>query len=177
MKIELYDPKERAKEKQASRDKDAEDLRSGKKTREDLRKENGMFHGMKLELDLNSCKNLSCYEGVPMLQEKYEKMSTEELLDLISKNEIESYDLTFVAEHLGDKCQQIIKCLLNLLESKHSLVREGAVIGLAKNMYNYEILLSLQEVLVNESNNGVKKEIKETLNAYYEDEQNRLHYG
>jgi hypothetical protein len=134
-----------------------------------------MFYGMNLKPDFSSCKNLSGFEG-NMLQEKYEKMSTEDLLDSIGKNEIRPGDLTFVAEHLGNKCQQIIKCLLNLLESESCLVREGAVVGLAKNMYNYEILSSLESQLESESNESVKKEIQESLNAYYEEEQDRLHY-
>jgi hypothetical protein len=36
-----FDPKERARQKQASRDQDERDLASGAKTREQLRRENG----------------------------------------------------------------------------------------------------------------------------------------
>ena len=43
MKISYFDPKERAREKQASRDKDDEDLRSGKITREELNRRNGGY--------------------------------------------------------------------------------------------------------------------------------------
>ena len=42
---ETFDPKVRAAEKQASRDQDEADLKSGRKTPEDLRKENGLFSG------------------------------------------------------------------------------------------------------------------------------------
>lgn len=49
-----YDPPERAREKQASRDQDAADLASGKKTREQLRRENGMFHGLILHVDFSN---------------------------------------------------------------------------------------------------------------------------
>lgn len=41
----FYDPAERAREKQASRDQDAKDLADGTKTREQLWKENSMFSG------------------------------------------------------------------------------------------------------------------------------------
>lgn len=46
LKVEFYDPKERARQKQAARDKDDEDLRTGKVTREELRKRNGFFSGL-----------------------------------------------------------------------------------------------------------------------------------
>lgn len=48
---ETYDPRERAREKQRSRDQDAEDLRTGKKTREQLTKENSPFSGLVLKVD------------------------------------------------------------------------------------------------------------------------------
>ena len=46
-----YDLRERAREKQRSRDQDAEDLRTGKKTREQLTKENSPFSGLILKVD------------------------------------------------------------------------------------------------------------------------------
>lgn len=49
--METYDPRERAREKQRSRDQDAEDLRTGKKTREQLTKENSLFSGLILKVD------------------------------------------------------------------------------------------------------------------------------
>lgn len=51
-----FDPAERAKQKQASRDKDAEDLASGLKSTEDLRKENGKFAFPDAVVDLLGCK-------------------------------------------------------------------------------------------------------------------------
>lgn len=48
----------RTLEKEASRIQDEEDLLSGKKTREELKKENGLFHGIKCRLDLKSLENL-----------------------------------------------------------------------------------------------------------------------
>ena len=41
-----YDPAERAREKQLARDKDDEDLRTGKVTREELSKRNGFFSSL-----------------------------------------------------------------------------------------------------------------------------------
>jgi hypothetical protein len=41
--IAYYDPAERAREKQASRDADARALASGEKSREQLTRENGLF--------------------------------------------------------------------------------------------------------------------------------------
>ena len=49
--MEIYEPRERAREKQRSRDQDAEDLRTGKKTREELTKENSLFSGLVLKVD------------------------------------------------------------------------------------------------------------------------------
>lgn len=53
MKSQIYDPAERAREKQASRDQDVADLASGKKTREQLRRENGMLYGLTLRVDFS----------------------------------------------------------------------------------------------------------------------------
>lgn len=43
-----YDPVQRAKDKQASRDQDEADLNSGKVTREELAKRNGFFSSLDL---------------------------------------------------------------------------------------------------------------------------------
>lgn len=52
VKISYYDPKERALEKQRSREQDDADLKSGKVTREELSKRNGFFSS----LDIKSSK-------------------------------------------------------------------------------------------------------------------------
>lgn len=52
VKISYYDPKERALEKQRSREQDDADLKSGKVTREELSKRNGFFSS----LDIQSSK-------------------------------------------------------------------------------------------------------------------------
>lgn len=52
--METYDPRERSREKQRSRDQDAEDLRTGKKTREQLIKENSPFSGLILKIDFTT---------------------------------------------------------------------------------------------------------------------------
>lgn len=59
-----YMPKEyfeeRAREKQRSREKDAEDLRTGRKTVEEINRKNSMFPpGTKFRVDLKSSKRLS----------------------------------------------------------------------------------------------------------------------
>lgn len=41
--MKTYDPKERAREKELSRERDQQDLASGRKTQEQLRRENGVF--------------------------------------------------------------------------------------------------------------------------------------
>ncbi len=53
-----YDPTERAKEKQASRDRDEAALASGEKTQEQLRRENGHFSFVGLRMDLAGCESL-----------------------------------------------------------------------------------------------------------------------
>lgn len=57
-KIEYYDFKARALEKQQSRDKDAHALASGEKTLEDLRRENGHFSFKNVRISLRGAKPL-----------------------------------------------------------------------------------------------------------------------
>lgn len=45
--VEYMSWEELVKQKQVSRDKDAEDLASGRKSVDDLRRENGIFYGIK----------------------------------------------------------------------------------------------------------------------------------
>jgi hypothetical protein len=58
MDPERLDPKERAREKQASRDEDARALASGEKTRTKLRRENGHFAFPDVFIDLRGTKPL-----------------------------------------------------------------------------------------------------------------------
>lgn len=46
IEVETFDPEERRREKQAAREKDDEDLRTGKVTAEQLRKRNGFFSSL-----------------------------------------------------------------------------------------------------------------------------------
>lgn len=48
--FETYDPAERAREKQASRDEDQRRLDAGEVTREELRRENSMFAGVSVTI-------------------------------------------------------------------------------------------------------------------------------
>jgi hypothetical protein len=59
MASESFDPKERAREKQLSRDQDERDLASGTKTREQLRRENGIFVFPDARILLDECERLS----------------------------------------------------------------------------------------------------------------------
>lgn len=52
VEVGTYDPAERAREKQASRDQDEADLAAGRKTRDDLRCENGAFSGLNVRVNL-----------------------------------------------------------------------------------------------------------------------------
>ncbi len=54
--MNTYDPKKRAAEKEASRDEDERALESGEKTREQLKRENGIFHGMRFRIDYDPNK-------------------------------------------------------------------------------------------------------------------------
>ncbi len=56
---ETYDPAERAREKQASREQDERDLASGAKTREQLHRENAAFAGLKVRIDFSKAKKLA----------------------------------------------------------------------------------------------------------------------
>ncbi len=49
VKISYYDPKERALEKQRSREQDDADLKSGKITKEELSKRNGFFSSLDIK--------------------------------------------------------------------------------------------------------------------------------
>lgn len=51
--MEYYNPAERAAEKEKSRQQDAEDLTSGKKSAEQLRKENSIFLGLKFKINFS----------------------------------------------------------------------------------------------------------------------------
>lgn len=51
MSNEHYDPERRAREKQASRERDEADLASGRKTREQLRRESGAFAFLRVRID------------------------------------------------------------------------------------------------------------------------------
>lgn len=53
-----YDPLERAREKQLSREKDEEDLKSGAKTQEQLCQENCWFRGLKFRINFEGAKKL-----------------------------------------------------------------------------------------------------------------------
>jgi len=55
---ERFDPEERAREKQRSRDEDARALASGEKTREPLRKENGLVLARHVRISLRGTKPL-----------------------------------------------------------------------------------------------------------------------
>jgi hypothetical protein len=55
---ERFDPKERARDKQHSREEDARALASGEKSREELRRENGHFVFPNARISLRGCKPL-----------------------------------------------------------------------------------------------------------------------
>ena len=55
---EEFDPKERAREKQRSREDDARALASGEKTREQLREENGLVLARNVRISLRGTKPL-----------------------------------------------------------------------------------------------------------------------
>lgn len=59
MASETFDPKERAREKQLSREQDERDLASGAKTREQLRRENGFFAFPTAKILWDECERLS----------------------------------------------------------------------------------------------------------------------
>lgn len=73
-------------------------------------------------------------------------------------------DLTFAAEALGDikDTDVVIPRLYKLLQHESSLIREGAVYGLAKHA-NKEILQRLQDQYIKETSPGVKKAIEDVL--------------
>lgn len=58
MAIEHYDPQERAREKQRSRDADAEALASGRISREQLRRDNGHFAFPNARVDWDGAESL-----------------------------------------------------------------------------------------------------------------------
>lgn len=54
-----YDPDERAREKQASRERDERDLATGEKTQEQLRHENGHFSSLRVRINYAGAKSLA----------------------------------------------------------------------------------------------------------------------
>ncbi|MFO0589008.1 MAG: hypothetical protein U0441_15770 [Polyangiaceae bacterium] len=59
MDDKAFDPIERAAEKQRSREEDEAALASGQKTREDLRRENGLFAFANVRIDLDAAEELA----------------------------------------------------------------------------------------------------------------------
>ena len=57
-KDNTFNSQERAVEKQLSRELDTQALKSGLKTRDELRKENGAFAFPNAKIDFDSCKKL-----------------------------------------------------------------------------------------------------------------------
>jgi len=57
--MDCFDPNKRAEEKQDSRNEDTEDLVSGKKSREELRQENGIFSFPDAKIDWSRVGRLS----------------------------------------------------------------------------------------------------------------------
>jgi hypothetical protein len=55
---ERPDPKERAREKKRSRDEDARALAAGEKSRDELRRENGLFAFPRVRVSLRGAKPL-----------------------------------------------------------------------------------------------------------------------
>jgi hypothetical protein len=55
---EKFDPKELAREKQASREKDAQDLSSGRVSPQEMRRRNAHFAGLRVRLRLDRAKAL-----------------------------------------------------------------------------------------------------------------------
>ena len=56
--VTYFDPVERVRQKQAARDQDAADLASGRKTQEQLHRENSWLHGLRFRVDLAGAKRL-----------------------------------------------------------------------------------------------------------------------
>lgn len=55
----MFDPIERAKQKEQSREQDELDLKSGKKTREQLSRENYILYGLKFRILFGKAKSLA----------------------------------------------------------------------------------------------------------------------
>jgi hypothetical protein len=58
MDAKRFDPNERAREKQASRDEDSRALAAGEKTREQLKRENGLVVARNVRISLRGSKPL-----------------------------------------------------------------------------------------------------------------------
>lgn len=54
----FFDPRERAAEKAARREADEEAYRNGRKSAEDLRRDNAPFSGLKFSIDLEHAKRV-----------------------------------------------------------------------------------------------------------------------
>jgi len=58
MAPETYDAAERAREKQASREQDARDLATGRKSQEQLHRENAHFSSLRVRINFAGAKSL-----------------------------------------------------------------------------------------------------------------------
>ena len=87
------------------------------------------------------------------------------LVSWIEDGTLQPAQLTFAAEALGEAqaFEQAVPCLLRLLSHPSSVVREGAIYGLASHMDNPGVRNRLMDVAKDDPREGVRKAASEAL--------------
>lgn len=106
---------------------------------------------------------------MPNLTESdFKRLATEypnQLVAIIEQETLDPTKLTFAAESLAISKDSniVVPCLLNLLNHKSSLVREGAVYGLEGHLNYPEVRARLKEIALNDLQEGVREAATEAL--------------
>lgn len=101
-----------------------------------------------------------------MRSQKFSGVTTRDLMAKIRSGEMRPAELTFAAEELGNRgdCQDdAIKILVGLLAHKSSVVREGAVYGLADHQDRDEVAEALGKLSSNDPSAGVRQAAADVL--------------
>jgi len=91
-------------------------------------------------------------------------LAPKELADLIATSTLEPKDLTYAAEILGSVRNPtlVVPTLLPLLGSPSSVVREGAVYGLAQHL-THDVTARLRNVSERDASPGVRTAARDVL--------------
>jgi HEAT repeat protein len=102
------------------------------------------------------------------LDDEFQRLAREHpgrLARWIRSSTLQPAALTFAAEALGESedSRMVVHCLLPLLEHPSSVVREGAIYGLANHLEHPGVRKRLQDIASGDSREGVRQAALEAL--------------